>query len=35
MGNLFDDVSRFLETQLEEFLKSHPQLELQALVEQL
>jgi uncharacterized protein (TIGR04376 family) len=35
MGNLFDDVSRFLETQLEEFLRSHPQLELQALVEQL
>jgi len=35
MGNLFDDVSRFLETQLEEFLKSHHQLELQALVEQL
>ncbi|MBR8832194.1 MAG: hypothetical protein N5P05_000746 [Chroococcopsis gigantea SAG 12.99] len=32
---LFDDVSRFLETQLEEFLKSHPHLELQALLEQL
>jgi uncharacterized protein (TIGR04376 family) len=35
MRNLFDDIGRFLETQLEEYLKSHPQLELQALVEQL
>jgi uncharacterized protein (TIGR04376 family) len=35
MRNLFDDVGRFLETQLEEFLKNNPQLELQALVEQL
>jgi uncharacterized protein (TIGR04376 family) len=32
---LFDDLSRFLETRLEEFLRSHPQLELQALEEQL
>ncbi len=32
---LFDDVSRFLETQLEDFLKNHPHLELQALQEQL
>lgn len=35
MRNLFDDIGRFLETQLEEYLKTHPQLELQALVEQL
>jgi uncharacterized protein (TIGR04376 family) len=35
MRNLFDDIGRFLETQLEEYLKNHPQLELQALVEQL
>jgi len=35
MGNLFDDVSRFLETQLEEFLRSHPQLELQALAQDI
>lgn len=32
---LFDDLSRFLETRLEEFLQSHPHLELQALEEQL
>lgn len=32
---LFDDVSRFLETRLEEFLKNNPHLEIQALQEQL
>jgi uncharacterized protein (TIGR04376 family) len=32
---LFDDLSRFLETRLEEFLQSHPHLELQALEDQL
>ena len=32
---LFDDVGRFFETRLEEFLKQNPQLELQALAEQL
>ncbi|MEO0408391.1 MAG: TIGR04376 family protein [Cyanobacteria bacterium P01_A01_bin.135] len=32
---LFDDFSRFLETRLEEFLRNHPHLELQALDEQL
>ncbi len=32
---LFDDVSRFLEERLEEFLRNHPHLELQALEEQL
>jgi uncharacterized protein (TIGR04376 family) len=32
---LFDDFSRFLETRLEEFLRDHPHLELQALEEQL
>ncbi len=32
---LFDDVSRFLETKLEEFLRSNPHLELQAIEEQL
>ncbi len=32
---LFDDVSRFLETRLEEFLRNNPHLELQALEEQL
>ncbi len=32
---LLDDFSRFLETRLEEFLRAHPQLELQALEEQL
>lgn len=32
---LFDDLSRFLEMRLEEFLKQHPQLELQALEEKL
>ncbi len=32
---LFDDFSQFLETRLEEFLSSHPHLELQALEEQL
>ena len=28
---VFDDVSRFLEDRLEEFLKNNPHLELQAL----
>lgn len=32
---LFEDFSQFLETRLEEFLKSNPHLELQALEEQL
>ncbi|MEB3358778.1 MAG: TIGR04376 family protein [Synechococcales bacterium] len=32
---LFEDLSRFLETRLEEFLKNNPHLELQALEEQL
>ena len=32
---LFEDFSQFLETRLEEFLRSHPHLELQALEEQL
>lgn len=32
---LFDDMSRFLEERLDEFLKRHPHLELQALDEQL
>lgn len=32
---LFDDFSQFLETRLEEFLRSNPHLELQALEEQL
>lgn len=32
---IFEDLSRFLETRLEEFLKSHPHLELQAIEEQL
>ncbi|MCS6812043.1 MAG: TIGR04376 family protein [Cyanobacteria bacterium] len=32
---LFDDLSQFLETRLEEFLRSHPQLELMALDDQL
>ncbi len=32
---LFDEVSQFLEMRLEEFLQSHPHLELQALEEQL
>lgn len=32
---LFDDLSRFLETRLEEFLKNNPHLELQAIIEQL
>ncbi|MGQ9838637.1 MAG: TIGR04376 family protein [Cyanobacteriota bacterium] len=32
---LFNDLSRFLETRLEEFLKAHPEIELQALEEQL
>lgn len=32
---LFEDFSRFLETRLEEFLRSNPHLELQALEEQL
>ncbi|GBF82762.1 TIGR04376 family protein [Aphanothece sacrum] len=33
--SVFDDISRFLETRLEEFLRSNPHLELQALLEQL
>lgn len=33
--SLFDDFSRFLETRLEEFLRAHPELELQAIEEQL
>ena len=32
---LFEDVSRFLETRLDEFLRANPHLELQALEEQL
>lgn len=32
---LFDDVSRFLEDRLEEFLRNNPHLELQAIEEQL
>ena len=32
---LFDDFNRFLETRLEEFLRSNPHLELQAIEEQL
>lgn len=32
---LFDDINRFLESRLEEFLKNNPHLELQALDEQL
>jgi len=32
---IFDDLSHFLETRLEEFLRNNPHLELQALVEQL
>lgn len=32
---IFDDLNRFLETRLEEFLRNNPQLELQALEEQL
>ena len=32
---LFNEVGRFFETRLEEFLKSHPHLELQAIAEQL
>lgn len=33
--SIFDDVSRFLESRLDEFLREHPHLELQALQEQL
>lgn len=33
--SLFDDVSRFFEDRLDEFLRNHPHLELQALEEQL
>ena len=33
--SLFDDVSRFFEERLDEFLRNHPHLELQALEEQL
>ncbi|GAP94340.1 TIGR04376 family protein [Leptolyngbya sp. NIES-2104] len=32
---LFDDLGRFLETRIDEFLKNNPQLELQALEEKL
>ncbi|MGB2926871.1 MAG: TIGR04376 family protein [Limnothrix sp.] len=32
---LFNEVGRFFETRLEEFLKNHPHLELQAIAEQL
>ncbi|MDF5717032.1 MAG: TIGR04376 family protein [Rhizonema sp. NSF051] len=32
---LFDDLSRFLESRLEEFLRDNPHLELEALLEQL
>jgi uncharacterized protein (TIGR04376 family) len=32
---LFDDFSRFFETRLDEFLKSNPHLELEAILEQL
>lgn len=32
---LFDDLNRFLESRLEEFLRSNPHLELEALLEQL
>ena len=32
---LFDDVSQFLETRIDEFLKNNPHLELQALDEKL
>jgi uncharacterized protein (TIGR04376 family) len=32
---LFDDLSRFLENRLEEFLRSNPHLELEALLDQL
>ena len=32
---LFDDLSRFLESRLEEFLKNNPHLELEALLDQL
>lgn len=32
---LFDDLTQFLETRLEEFLREHPELELRALDEQL
>lgn len=33
--SLLDDLSQFLETRLEEFLREHPELELRALEEQL
>jgi uncharacterized protein (TIGR04376 family) len=33
--SLFDDLSRFLENRLEEFLKNNPHLELEALLDQL
>jgi len=32
---LFDDLNRFLESRLEEFLRNNPHLELEALLEQL
>lgn len=33
--SIFDDINRFLETRLDEFLRKNPHLELQALEEQL
>ncbi|MFW6316406.1 MAG: TIGR04376 family protein, partial [Cyanobacteriota bacterium] len=33
--SLLDDLTKFLETRLDEFLKNNPHLELQALEEQL
>ena len=33
--SLFDDLSRFLETRLDEFLRANPHLELRALEDQL
>lgn len=35
MPSLFDDINRFLEERLEEYLRANPHLELQALEEQL
>jgi uncharacterized protein (TIGR04376 family) len=35
MASLFDDINRFLEERLEEYLRANPHLELQALEEQL
>ena len=33
--SIFDDISNFLESQLDEFLRNNPHLELQAIEEQL